>query len=268
MGISKVDLMIRLLPLAAGYARVPVSRFRVGAVVCAGEPQGNGSSLYLSANLEFVGQSLNTAIHAEQAAVLSAWHQGAGEIEAVAVSRPPCGFCRQFLQELNPGGTIEVIIAGNEEKPTIRKTLSELLPHAFGPRDLNQSHGFMAPEREIPHLKLISPSQDPLAQGALAAAAAAYAPYTRNGSGCGIETQDGRTFFGRYAESAAFSPSVSPLPAALVNLNMAISKDRFYLKRAVLVEHPTIISQRTATETLLGSIAPKVNLEYFETQSQ
>jgi cytidine deaminase len=50
-----------------------------------------------------------------------------------------------------------------------------------------------------------------------------------------LETNDGATFCGRYAESAAFNPSMQPMQMALSNL---IRNNRQYseIKRAVLVE--------------------------------
>jgi cytidine deaminase len=126
----------------------------------------------------------------------------------------------------------------------------------------------MSPERETVALKLTSPPQDPLIQGALDGAAASYAPYSRNWSGCGIETGDGALIWGRYVESAAFNPSVSSLSAALANLNMVRPQGPMDLKRAVLVEHPTAVRQYGAAKTLLRGVAPEVTLEHFEAQPQ
>jgi cytidine deaminase len=67
---------------------------------------------------------------------------GHREIVAVAVSAPkvprttPCGACRQFLNEFRPGTSDMVIVLddGHSGEPV---WLNELLPKAFGPRNLH-----------------------------------------------------------------------------------------------------------------------------------
>ena len=53
------------------------------------------------------------------------------------------------------------------------------------------------------------------------AASKSYAPYSGNFAGCVIETTEGKMYAGRYAENAAFNPSVSPLQAAFIQMTMA-----------------------------------------------
>jgi cytidine deaminase len=76
--------------------------------------------------------------------------------------------------------------------------------------------------------------------------------------------ETGEIFSGRYAESAAYNPSVSPLQSTALCMNMASLKQQRSIRRAVLVEKPTAISQRNAAELLLESWAPGVELEYYE----
>ena len=71
-------------------------------------------------------------------------------------------------------------------------------------------------------------------------------------------------FTGRYVENAAFNPSLSPLHTALVQMNMDRLDGHHPITRAVLVERPTAISQRPVCELLLRTVAPDVNLEYYE----
>jgi cytidine deaminase len=63
--------------------------------------------------------------------------EGQREFAAVAVVTEngvtPCGSCRQALAEFNPEMT--VIVADTLGRRTVYR-LNELLPHAFGPRDL------------------------------------------------------------------------------------------------------------------------------------
>jgi len=66
---------------------------------------------------------------------------GKRSIEAVAVvSRaeeptPPCGGCRQVLNEFGPDMTVTVE-SGTGERAVWR--LTEILPHAFGPSNLGK----------------------------------------------------------------------------------------------------------------------------------
>jgi cytidine deaminase len=48
-----------------------------------------------------------------------------------------------------------------------------------------------------------------------------YAPYSRSFAGVALRTNAGAVVSGPYAENAAFNPSLSPLEAALSQLNMS-----------------------------------------------
>ena len=110
-GMSLEDLMVKLLPAARLYARVPISNFKVGTVARARFSENSDeSSLFLGANIEFAGQSLSQTIHAEQTAIVNAWQQGAVQIDAIAVSAAPCGRCRQFFYELDTRLSLTVMI--------------------------------------------------------------------------------------------------------------------------------------------------------------
>src|SRR5215212_4473716 len=172
--------MRTLLPEAAKFARPPVSNFYVGAVV-RGMTTG---TLYMGANLEFAGEALSFTVHAEQSAVTSAWIHGEHGIDLIAVTAAPCGYCRQFLNELAAPLTIAI---GEETH-----TLADLLPRAFGPRDLGIDGGLMAP---VDH-NLAIDETDELAQAAFHAAKMSYAPYSRSYAGVALRTGDGQVFFG------------------------------------------------------------------------
>ncbi|WP_448189615.1 cytidine deaminase [Azospirillum sp. sgz301742] len=227
-----------LLPLAALYARPPISGFRVGAVAL-----GLSGALYLGANIEFPGQALSCSVHAEQAAVANAWANGERGLSALAVSAAPCGYCRQFLNELaNPPG---ILLPNRPAVP-----LAALLPDAFGPRDLGVAGGLMEPADH----GLVIPDADPLVQAALAAANASYAPYTGAHAGVALRTADGAVFQGRYAENAAFNPGMAPLQAAVAQF--VLSGRRIEeVTAAALVEHPAKSSHADATRTLLASFS-------------
>ena len=195
-----------LLAQAATFAKPPVSNFRVGAVA-----RGTSGRTYLGANLEFAGESLCFTVHAEQAAVVNAWMSGETGIDVVATSAAPCGYCRQFLNELVTAGELTVVMGGEERK------LSDLLPQSFGPRDLGVTSGLLAPAAN----GLTIDEDDELARAALEAVNLSYAPYSKGFAGVALRTHGGTIVTGPYAENAAFNPSLSPLEAALSQLNMS-----------------------------------------------
>ena len=264
-GISSQDLMLKLLPLAKLHAKVPISRFPVGAVAKACVSDGcNEFALFLGANIEFTGLDLTHTIHAEQSAVMNAWLQGATKIDNVAVSAVPCGHCRQFIFELEGSRTLDVIAQRTNADGFTTTQLPDLLPQAFGPHDLGIKTGLISSAGHLPNLSLKTFSDDPMVLEALAAAERSYAPYTHNLAGCTIQVSDQNFYAGCYVENAAFNPSLSPLHTAIIRLNMDGLAPDDNITRAILVEKPTNISQRGLSELLLGSLAADVRLEYFE----
>ena len=277
VGIDVAGLMVELLDVATEYARAPISDFRVGAVVEA-EPEGDriAGALYLGANLEFVGQSLGSSVHAEQAAVINAWQHGARRVRALATSAAPCGHCRQFLHELAGADALLILepstLGADEARGYTSTTLDLLLPHAFGAQDLGVDGGLLDPRFEEPTLAIAQEDPDALTTLALEAARRSYAPYSGGHAGCAVETASGERFAGRYAENAAYNPSVSPLEAALSNMVMNGTAgppgDSHGVRRAVLVEQTSAVGQRPVTEALLATVAPGVVLEYHVAQSR
>ena len=265
LGIEAEELMTRLLPLAKIYALVPVSQFQVGAVaLAAADGNDDRIELFLGGNLEFEQQSLNQSIHAEQSATVNAWHQGAGNLKAIAASETPCGHCRQFLYEFEKNADLIVITALEKNQAYRRTALSALLPEAFGPLDLGNRMGLMSPGLPEHKMRLEAADKDPTIARALSAAQKSYAPYTQNFAGCALEIQSGEIFSGRSAETAAFNPSLTALQCAIISLRMATLEQHPSIQRVVLVENPTTVSQRKFTEQLLGSWAPGVALEYYK----
>lgn len=196
----------RLLAEAAKLARPPISNFRVGCVA-----RGLSGALYPGTNVEFAGEALSFTVHAEQSAVTNAWMSGEEGIDLIAVTAAPCGYCRQFLNELVTADKLTIIM-GDVTQP-----LTALLPHAFGPRDLGVDGGLMQREEHA----LAIEGGDQLEQAALKAANMSYAPYSKSYAGVALRTKDGSVATGAYAENAAFNPSMSPLQVALSRLNLA-----------------------------------------------
>jgi cytidine deaminase len=243
-GIPIEQLMLDLIPIAKTYAIPPISNFFVGAVAL-----GDSGALYLGANYEFRGQALNCTVHGEQAATAGAIAFGETGLQRLAVSAPPCGYCRQFLNELTTASTLQIHLP---DTPTL--PLTSLLPHAFGPADLGVAAGLMSPQSH--GLVLAEPSNDPVVAAALRAANASYAPYSNSYSGVALQTSDDAIYTGSIAENAAFNPSMSPLEVAVVNLVIYGGKKYSDIMDAVLVEVPdAVASQIPSTIDVLSAIS-------------
>jgi cytidine deaminase len=265
MEIGEAALMVLLLPLARLYAIAPISNFRVGAIAKASaNPAGSECNLYLGANIEFTGQALSQTVHAEQAATMNAWLQGAAKLRSIAVPTAPCGHCRQFLYELEGRDALMIVTPGEGPRGFRSNRLVELLPEPFGPLDLRKTDGLMSASNVGHRLTLKADVKDPLVLEALSAANRSYAPYTNSLAGCAIQASDGRIYGGPSIENAAFNPSLSPLQTAISSMNMGGLTQGTTITRAVLVEKPGASGQRAITELLLRSFAPDVSLEYFE----
>jgi len=241
LGVTVDQLMLNLVPFAALYAEPVISNFKVGAVA-----RGLNGNLYYGANIEFKSEALSFTVHAEQAAAVKAWMQGETGLSVLAVSAAPCGYCRQFLFELTSAAVLKILLPN--AKPD---SLAELLPDAFGPRNLGMTGGLMQAENH--HLRVNS--QDPIVQAALAAANMSYAPYSRGYSGVALANTDGGIYSGAYAENAAFNPSMSPMQAAVSQLNIDGGNLRG-IERAVLVEvENSVPSQVHSSRAVLNSIS-------------
>lgn len=113
-------------------AYCPYSEFRVGAAVLTDEDE-----VFAGCNVE--NASYGLTICAERNALFQAVARGRRSVRAVVVYTPtasptaPCGACRQVLNEFGPDAVVLCVCDGPE---TLRATLSELLPRAFGPGNL------------------------------------------------------------------------------------------------------------------------------------
>jgi cytidine deaminase len=114
-------------------AYVPYSNFLVGAAVKTKE-----GKIFTGCNIE--SASFTPTICAERTALSKAISEGHKEIEAIAVVGSfeeytfPCGVCRQFIVEF--GKDIKIIVAKNTDEYKIYQ-ISDLLPHSFGPEDID-----------------------------------------------------------------------------------------------------------------------------------
>jgi len=219
--LTEQELLLALLPVAAALASPSLSQFFVGAIA-----KGGSGDIYMGANLELPGEALFHTVHAEQSAISHAWLSGETHIVDIVVNFSPCGHCRQFINELVDGSKINIHLPGQATAP-----LSHYLPYAFGPTDLNVTRPLLSKSLIEFNLE----SSDPLIIEALDQAGLSYAPYTNCHAAVVLETHDGETFCGRYAENAAFNPSMQPMQMALSNL-VRHNRDYSDIKRAVLVE--------------------------------
>ncbi|EKT58332.1 cytidine deaminase [Providencia sneebia] len=239
-GYNDSELAFFLLPVAAAYAVTPISHFKVGAIA-----RGVSGNLYFGANMEFSGVAISQTIHAEQCAVTHAWLKGEKQLTTVTVNYTPCGHCRQFMNELRGGGQIEIHLP---ERQTA--TLHDYLPDSFGPADLDIETLLMD---EVDH-GFTTSSRDRLLCAATEAANQSHAPYSQSYSGIALQLKDGSLFTGRYAENAAFNPSLPPLQAALIMINLA-GKDMHSIEQALLVEKQNaIVKQWNTTENTLKAL--------------
>jgi cytidine deaminase len=246
-GLEDRALRLALLPLAAACSVAPISKFFVGAIAC-----GLSGSWYFGANMEFAGQGLFHSVHAEQSAISNAWLGGETGISEITVNYTPCGHCRQFMNELSTAKILKVSL------PDDLSALQSFLPHSFGPADLDITDALMSPQA---HDELALESEDPLWQAALAAARQSYAPYSQGYAAVALQFADGRLFCGRYAENAAFNPSLPPMQMACAHAVLN-GEDLATIRRAVLLESKNgQISQRDSAQSTLKALG-SVELEY------
>lgn len=238
------DTLLRAcLPAASQLAVAPISEFYVGAIV-EGVNQAGESQFYFGANVEFANQALSLVVHAEQAAINNAWLNGVQKITKIAISDAPCGHCRQFMNELAKADEFAILL------PTTAFKLAELLPHSFGPQDLENQYSLLD---DVAHELTFSDEQhccEQLKNKALQA----YVPYSQNYSAVKISTFTNGDFFGCYAENAAYNPSLSPLQSALSQLYLAgLTFDNKTVKSIELLETQGKQNQLWVSQAVLAS---------------
>jgi len=122
---------------AKKMAYAPYSNFQVGAALLSAD-----GTVYTGCNIE--SAAFSPTCCAERTALVKAVSEGIRKFTAIAVAGNPmgkepdycypCGVCRQMLYEFG-GDNLQVIVAKTPEDMKVH-SLSELLPHGFGPKDL------------------------------------------------------------------------------------------------------------------------------------
>ncbi|RYD44926.1 MAG: cytidine deaminase [Sphingomonadales bacterium] len=140
------DALIEAARDAASRAYAPYSGFHVGAALLL-----KNSDIVTGANVE--NASYGLTLCAETVAVAKIVNEGwIGELAEVAIvgGRPhgdellgaepvnPCGRCRQILNEAAERSKVDILVhcASGDGKQVMTYRLSQLLPAAFGPKDL------------------------------------------------------------------------------------------------------------------------------------
>ena len=119
---------------AAQASYSPYSEFRVGAAILSGS-----GKVYTGTNVENASYGLCNC--AERTAIFTAAAAGERQVRAVAVYTPtktattPCGACRQVINEFGPEA---LVISVCDSADRIETTLNQLLPAAFGPKNLGR----------------------------------------------------------------------------------------------------------------------------------
>jgi cytidine deaminase len=107
------------------------SHFTVGAALI------TDGTIFAGCNVE--NASYGLTICAERNAIAQMVANGHRTFDAIVVYTPtptataPCGACRQVLYEFNPNAEVISVCDGDEVR---RTTVGELLPGAFGPKNL------------------------------------------------------------------------------------------------------------------------------------
>lgn len=125
--------LVRAARSARKHSHSPYSHFRVGAAVMTA-----GGKIFAGCNIE--NSSFGLTICAERTALFKAVSEGQRRFVALAIATDepefiaPCGACRQVIQDLAPKAQV-ILCDRNGRTKTF--AASDLLPHPFGPDDLD-----------------------------------------------------------------------------------------------------------------------------------
>jgi len=131
--------LIELARAAASKAYAPYSNFQVGCAI-----ESVDGEVVTGANMENACYRLGVC--AEQSALAIAQHQfGLDRVARIAVSGgtdstvcTPCGGCRRAILEAAQlsGRDVEILCSSGDGSAVERHTISNLIPHGFGPANL------------------------------------------------------------------------------------------------------------------------------------
>jgi cytidine deaminase len=112
-------------------AYAPYSNYQVGAALMTED-----GKIFTGVNVE--NSSYPISMCAERSAIFTAVGVGEKRFKAIAIATinggPPCGGCRQVMSEFSPD--MIVITVDETGKICMRGPVHEILPGAFGPKNL------------------------------------------------------------------------------------------------------------------------------------
>jgi cytidine deaminase len=119
--VTDDELLVRA-DTVAERAYAPYSKFQVGAAVLTRDGR-----VIEGVNVENAAYPLGTC--AERTALSRAVTEGLapGGLEAIAITAPPCGGCRQWLYEFG----VDRVIFRRANGEVVTRTTDELLPDSF-----------------------------------------------------------------------------------------------------------------------------------------
>lgn len=126
--------LIQKASLAKEASVSPYSNFRVGSALLTDDDK-----IYTGCNVE--NSTFGLTLCAERTAIFKAISEGKRKFKTIVVVSDspdyitPCGACRQII--FDHCGEIDIICTNSKNEYKIFKT-SELLPFAFGDKDLNK----------------------------------------------------------------------------------------------------------------------------------
>ena len=137
---AKIQELIDIAIAQLSYSYTPYSHFKVGAALL-----GKNGQIYTGCNIENAAYTPTNC--AERTAFFKAVSEGEREFEAICIVggpegrltdyAPPCGVCRQVMMEFCSPKEFQIILAKGKEDYKIYR-LEELLPHGFGPGNLEE----------------------------------------------------------------------------------------------------------------------------------
>lgn len=131
------ERMISAAEKARAKAHAPYSNHPVGVALLA-----DNGDIYAGCNIENAAYPLGQC--AEATALGQMIMAGGRVVQHVVLSGPglhactPCGGCRQKLREFSGNDGVGITVCSHDGEILLETTLSELLPHSFGPDNLNE----------------------------------------------------------------------------------------------------------------------------------
>lgn len=199
--------------------------FNVGVIVC-----GVSGCWYFGGNMEFFGVIMQQIVYVEQSVISYVWLCGEIFLCVIMVNYMLCGYCCQFMNELNSGLVLCIYLLGCEVY-----VLEYYLLDVFGLKDLEikillmdeQDYGFLV-------------SGDVLIQVVIQVVNCCYVFYSYLFFGVVLELKDGIIFSGSYVENVVFNLMLLLLQGVLNFLSFN-GYDYFVIQWVILVEKVDVV---------------------------